>query len=228
MVKSPLASSHPGLARYAALELMTARLRRPAVWGRARSPTSLWTRGVQQRSTATLVHAGRRGADVHGWVTCRSTYQSALASNYGSDGFAIVPAVAELSRTRSRRRLRRRWPGVSAGLSVSLGPPDVRRAALAAHTDQRDSHATQAGTAKGHPPRLRLSSSRPPRLGRSLRSRRMRSASPNLDPAPTHKGSAPTRKMGREQETRLIPGPAVPPRGFADQHGSRLTQELCP
>ena len=35
-------------------------------------------------------------------------------------------------------------------------------------------------------------------------------------------------RPGREQETRLIPGSAVPPRRFADQHSSRLTQELCP
>ena len=34
----------------------------------------------------------------------------------------------------------------------------------------------------------RLSNSRPPPLGRSLRSRRMRSAPPTLDPATTHKG----------------------------------------
>jgi hypothetical protein len=35
--------------------------------------------------------------------------------------------VAELSRTKSRRRLRRRWPGVSGGLCPE-GPPAARRA----------------------------------------------------------------------------------------------------
>lgn len=41
-----------------------------------------------------------------------------------------------------------------------------------------------------------FSRSRLPRRGRSLRSRRMRSAPPNLDPAPTRQGSAPMRKQG--------------------------------
>ena len=55
------------------------------------------------------------------------------------------------------------------------------------------------GAAQCHLPRLRLSSSRPPRLDRSLRSRRRRSALPNLDPAATHQGWAPTRKIGEVQ-----------------------------
>jgi hypothetical protein len=74
--------------------------------------------------------------------------------------YGSADQVADSGRSRSRRRLRRRWPGVSAGLSLSRGPPGARRATLAVHTDQRDSHATQAGAAKGHLPRLRLSRSR--------------------------------------------------------------------
>ena len=54
-----------------------------------------------------------------------------------------------------------------------------------------------------------LSRSRPPRLGRSLRSRRMRSASPNLDPTATRQESAPVEEGRR----RLVGGQArrVPP-----------------
>ena len=48
-----------------------------------------------------------------------------------------------------------------------------------------------------------LSRSRPPRLGRSLWSRRMRSASPDLDTAPTRQGSAPVEEDGSEQDTQV-------------------------
>jgi len=46
----------------------------------------------------------------------------------------------------------------------------------------------------------RLSSSRPPRLGRSLRSRRMRSDSPTLDPEATHKGIGACENDGQDQD----------------------------
>jgi hypothetical protein len=51
----------------------------------------------------------------------------------------------------------------------------------------------------------RLSRSRPPRLGPSPRSRRMRSASPTPDPAVTRKGLAPIEDDGVEQETGACP-----------------------
>jgi hypothetical protein len=47
-----------------------------------------------------------------------------------------------------------------------------------------------------------LSSSRPPRQWRSLRSRRMRSASPTIDPESTPTESAPMRKNGQGQDSR--------------------------
>ena len=50
-----------------------------------------------------------------------------------------------------------------------------------------------------------LSSSRPPRLGRSLRSRRMRSAPPILDPAATRPELAPIDEDGADQDTGLGP-----------------------
>ena len=44
-----------------------------------------------------------------------------------------------------------------------------------------------------------VSRSRPPCLGRSLRSRRMRSAAPNLDTPPARQGLAPRRKTGKKK-----------------------------
>ncbi len=46
-----------------------------------------------------------------------------------------------------------------------------------------------------------LSRSRPPRRGRSLRSRRTRSASPNLDPTSARQGSAPIEEDGADQDS---------------------------
>jgi hypothetical protein len=66
-------------------------------------------------------------------------------------------------------------PGVSGGLCV--GGRAARRTPGRIHrTNRMIDHALSAkrGTALSRIPRLRLSSSRPPRLGRSLRSRRMR------------------------------------------------------
>jgi hypothetical protein len=52
----------------------------------------------------------------------------------------------------------------------------------------------------------RLSRSRPPRLGRSRRSRRMRSAAPALDRESAHLGLAPIEDGGVEQEPGPLPG----------------------
>ena len=70
-----------------------------------------------------------------------------------------------------------------------------------------------------------LSGSRPPRLGRSLRSRRMRSASPTLDPAVTHLGFGACEEDG----SRAGPGRkllAVQSAGRIDQLGKQLPDPL--
>ncbi len=84
------------------------------------------------------------------------------------------------------------------------GPPGARRAA---HW-QRPQIKT-ARTARTPVQRkavflaVQLSRSRPPRLGRSLRSRRMRSASPNLDAPATRQESALIEEDGAEQAHRF-------------------------
>ena len=55
------------------------------------------------------------------------------------------------------------------------------------HADQDGSYVIRSPVQRGAASSPSFSSSRPPRLGRSLRSRRMRSASPNLDTASAHK-----------------------------------------
>jgi hypothetical protein len=67
-------------------------------------------------------------------------------------------------------------------------------------------------------PRQRLSRSQPPRLGRSLRSRRMRSASPNLDRHPVAWGSAATRErtVGASAIAFLVSFPEGHRHGLAD------------
>ena len=65
------------------------------------------------------------------------------------------------------------------------------------HADQSASLGEQAGAAQSAVfLAARLSSSRPQRLARSLRSRRMRSASPTLDPESAHQGLAPIEEEG--------------------------------
>ena len=81
------------------------------------------------------------------------------------------------------------------------------------------------GAAQCHLSQLRLSSSRPPRLDRSLRSRRRRSALPKLDPAATHQGWALRGRLGRCSPGRRgrtrprTPGRAtvVPPPGCQER-----------
>jgi len=58
----------------------------------------------------------------------------------------------------------------------------------------------------------RLSRSRPPRLMVApLQSRRMRSASPNLDPASTCQGSAPIEEDGETSNPAMAAGPRPDP-----------------
>jgi hypothetical protein len=84
----------------------------------------------------------------------------------------------------------------SAPRSALEGPRGARRATPDGTTDQQGSVVTRPGAALGRLPGAPVSRSRPPCLGRSLRSRRTRSATPNLDTAPARKGSAPIRKTG--------------------------------
>ena len=92
----------------------------------------------------------------------------------------------------------------AAGLCVRDARPARARHRRAGPADQPGSSVMLSGTARavflGDP----VSSSRPPRLGRSLRSRRTRSAPPTLDPATTHKDSAPTRKTGEDQAAGIM------------------------
>ena len=71
---------------------------------------------------------------------------------------------------------------------------------------------------------LPVSSSRPPRRGRSLRSRRMRSASPNLDPAPAREDRRLSRKTGsRAGDGRWLTARRRTRSGLA-RCGSRFTR----
>jgi len=99
----------------------------------------------------------------------------------------------------SRRRLRRRWPGSRAGLGLGAHP-----AQAGPGTDTTDRprliRCADCGTAGSGLPRAPVSRLWAPRQGRSLRSRRTRSASPNLDSAPTRQGIS--RLQGRSGKTR--------------------------
>jgi hypothetical protein len=120
-----------------------------------------------------------------GWVTCwpRSW------SRPGSGSWTCSPS----------------WPpgpGVSAGLSLSRGPPGARRAHLAGHADQAGSHAMQTSAAHGGPPRrsivpLPAAASRSP-LRASLRDR----LRPNLDAASTRLASAAIEEDGDFSQRR--------------------------
>jgi hypothetical protein len=105
--------------------------------------------------------------------------------------------------------------------------PEARPSHAGPH---RARHADQGGSPARRPVWhravflvARLSRSRPPRLGRSLRSRRMRSASPNLDPASTHQESAPIEEDGAEQDP--AEQGAAHPRRQGDDGGS--TAGVC-
>jgi hypothetical protein len=94
----------------------------------------------------------------------------------------------------------RRWPGVSAGLWPFARPrPSHAGPHPRMRADQVGSLGEQAGAHAAIFLAARLSSSRPPPLGRSLRSRRMRSASPTLDRSPLTRIRRLSRKIGDEQ-----------------------------
>src|SRR6266568_131541 len=106
--------------------------------------------------------------------------------------------TAEFSRSfrSSRRRARRRWPVVSAGLSLG-GPPSARRATHhRGHSDQDGSTGTGRVPARGPVFLAPDCPARGHRVQGGPPGRRTRSATPTLDPATTHKDSAPTRRTG--------------------------------
>ena len=88
-------------------------------------------------------------------------------------------------------------PAPAAGSALGDAPPAARRATPASRPhDQTSSSSRTRGTALSRLPRLRLSSSRPPRQGRST------GPSPpgqTLDLVTAHKGFAPTRKDGQKK-----------------------------
>ena len=89
-----------------------------------------------------------------------------------------------------------RWPGVSAGLSLSEGrpahagprPPDTLTQMLIRQADRRSIQPTFLA------PDVQFAAT----ASRSPSGVAARSASPNLDPVTTHMGWAPTRKMGEK------------------------------
>jgi len=88
-----------------------------------------------------------------------------------------------------------------AGVSAAAQPWE----ACAAHADPtaqppliNEAHRHLRGAAATVSLAFRLSSSQPPRLGRSLRSRRMRSAAPTLDPVPTRQDHGACESDGAE------------------------------
>ena len=103
------------------------------------------------------------------------------------------PVIYESRRHRYAAPLARRQRRVQP----CRGPPGARRATPTERTDQCRLSRRPDSCTRSRLPRHPLSSSRPPRLRRFLRSRRMRSATPTLDPAATHMDSAPTRKLVR-------------------------------
>ena len=109
--------------------------------------------------------------------------------------------------------------GPASAPGSALGRPAQRTPGrtLAASADQHRSHGTHAGTRQGRLPRRTIVPLPAARLGRSLRSRRMRSASPNLDPAATRQGPAPIEADGAEQGYGFAE-PGIWP-GFVWRHG---------
>ncbi len=207
--RSAASSPHRRLPKTATR--ISARYREPTAADRASTWRSVRTeRSGDLSRPAPLMRQGFRRIS----PSSAAVFMMALSSRYA---LAVLVGLAPAS----RRRLRRRWPGVSAGLSLFWGgPPGARRAAhwqcpqiKTAHTIRMPVQGKAVFLA------AQLSRSRPPRLGRSLRSRRRRSASPNLDPAATRQGSAPRKKMAQTRTppislaaSRRIAGPRTSPR----------------
>jgi hypothetical protein len=106
------------------------------------------TRGVRRRSTIVDSRSGRD--------SCHSDSPLGFArpAEVLLSACPLVRCVAELSRTGSRRRLRRRWPGVSAALCLRR-PARRTPGHSAERTDYDGSHVTQTGRVPCGPARCR-------------------------------------------------------------------------
>ena len=121
----------------------------------------------------------------------------------------VIPCRVDLKTSIKRRRCA--VPGPASAAASGLGEAQAAgrraRAMQVTTTDQSGSPDDALCRLPGEP----LSRSRPPRLGRSLRSCRRRSASPNLDTAPARQGSAPAGKTERtESPNPLMLRPPIP------------------
>jgi hypothetical protein len=112
--------------------------------------------------------------------------RSAKLPNLPLVGIKAAPAAPLARRQRPGSSLSRGPPGRTPGHKPT--EPQIQ-AVLTSRASAHDSAIFLGGP---------LSSSRPPRQGRSLRLRRTRSAPPTLDPMSTHKGSAPIEEEGRK------------------------------
>jgi hypothetical protein len=149
-------------------------------------------------------------------------YQTSTRQALANADCRIVPSLG------SRRRLRRRWPGASAAAQ----PWKARAAHAGPHRWARRSSwllrhpAPVAAQPSSSPPNC---PARGHRVNGGPAGRRMRSATPTIDPETTPKGSAPTRKTDKNSQLRnyqdrylrhlLTPGarsgwlaPSLPPR----------------
>src|SRR5207248_1725401 len=87
----------------------------------------------------------RLGLPSHPASRRRSCLRLGVSTTSSSRG--LSPPSDRPCRAYSRRRLRRRWPGVSAGLSVGGRPPGAHRATSRTAVRSDDLHATSTGTA---------------------------------------------------------------------------------
>ncbi len=160
----------------------------PRVQPRPRSnPSPVTRRSPSQRRRSPRVRP--KGARA---CMCSSSARSGCGQ--GSSSQFVAKLLPPASRRRAARAAgRRRRPASALGRPGRRAPaPGVRTPQIGQPHPAR-SRVTHKAVFLGVP----LSRSRPPRLGRSLRSRRMRSASPNLDPAATHQDSAPIEEDRR-------------------------------
>src|SRR5215472_12392948 len=121
-----------------------------------------------------------------------------LGVSITSSSRGLSPPSDRPCRAYSRRRLRRRRPGVSAGLSLA----EARPAHAGPHP--QDAQIKTADTscspsaATSRQPRSRLSCSRPPRQGRPTGVAEGDRLSPPPDPAATHQDHGTCENDGRD------------------------------
>ena len=139
-----------------------------------------------------------------------------LGVSITSSSRGLSPPSDRPCRAYSRRRLRRRWPGVSGGLCLD-GPPAARRVTSPGHTDQNSSHGHLALVA---PHTVSLAPGCP--ASRLLRQRRpsgvaTRSAMPTIDAVPTRTACRTCEAAGRAEQLAL---------NTAEAHGGSTNGDL--